>query len=125
MPVMVLNSVVFPAPLGPIREKISPCRMSKLTSPTAVRPPKRLVTPATRSDTARSGLATLRPIAQVEDRLLDRALLKLLLADPAREQPLRSQQHDHHQDQSKDKVVQANDLVMQPDPIAVGLVQKA
>src|SRR5919108_4674530 len=41
---MTLNSVVLPAPLGPMMPSRSPGRTSRLTARTAVRPPKRLVT---------------------------------------------------------------------------------
>src|SRR5215216_2306528 len=42
-PVIRLNIVVLPAPLGPIRPRISPALTSKLTLSTATRPPKRRV----------------------------------------------------------------------------------
>ena len=40
-PVMALKQVVLPAPLGPIRPRISPRRMAKFTESSAVSPPKR------------------------------------------------------------------------------------
>ncbi len=40
---MQLNSVVLPAPFGPISAVISPARAVKLKSLTATRPPKRIV----------------------------------------------------------------------------------
>src|SRR5690349_13134467 len=40
MPVTQLKNVVLPAPLGPMRATISPCRMSRSTPSTARRPPK-------------------------------------------------------------------------------------
>src|SRR5579884_3895850 len=43
-PVMRLNTVVFPAPFGPIMLMISPGQICKFTSCTAARPPKCLVT---------------------------------------------------------------------------------
>src|SRR5215813_12681656 len=43
-PVMRLKTVVFPAPLGPMRKTISPSSTWKLTSLVASRPPKRLLT---------------------------------------------------------------------------------
>ncbi len=56
-PVIRLNIVVLPAPLGPIRPRISPALTSKLTLSTATRPPKRRVAPATvRIGWPRSGL---------------------------------------------------------------------
>ena len=44
IPVRQLKKVVFPAPLGPISPTISPSCTCMLTSSTAVRPPKRIVT---------------------------------------------------------------------------------
>src|SRR5438034_9693439 len=41
---MTLKSVVLPAPFGPMMPRRSPARTSRLTSRTAVRPPKRFVT---------------------------------------------------------------------------------
>src|SRR5487761_2130774 len=49
MPVMTLNRVVLPAPLGPITEAISPARTSRSTLSRATTPPKRLPTPDSRS----------------------------------------------------------------------------
>src|SRR5207245_10644077 len=46
---MQLNSVVLPAPLGPMRPTISPASMASETSRFAARPPKRLVEASTRS----------------------------------------------------------------------------
>jgi hypothetical protein len=44
-PVSMLKIVVFPAPLGPMRPSSSSGRTSTLKLETAVRPPKRMVTP--------------------------------------------------------------------------------
>ena len=44
-PVSRLNSVVLPAPLGPMMLTISPWRRSNDTLLTATRPPKRFTTP--------------------------------------------------------------------------------
>src|SRR5262249_12432959 len=44
MPAMMLNSVVLPAPLGPMTAKIEPCATRRLTLSTASRPRKRLLT---------------------------------------------------------------------------------
>src|SRR5262245_43602958 len=44
-PLMVLNSVVLPAPLGPIRPTISPAATVTLTSVSAARPPNRWLIP--------------------------------------------------------------------------------
>src|SRR2546430_11275493 len=46
-PVIRLNVVLFPAPLGPIKAKIVPQSTSKLTSSTAAKPPNFLVKPST------------------------------------------------------------------------------
>src|SRR5512133_86306 len=47
-PEMTLNSVVFPAPLGPRMARLSPCATSRSTSRTASRPPNRRPTPRKR-----------------------------------------------------------------------------
>jgi hypothetical protein len=49
VPVMQLKSVVLPAPLGPIRDTISPSSRLMETSLRAFSPPKALVTPLTSS----------------------------------------------------------------------------
>src|SRR5437016_340990 len=49
---MQLNSVVLPAPLGPISPMISPGSMASEISRLASRPPKRLVEASTRSSDA-------------------------------------------------------------------------
>src|SRR6185295_6196737 len=67
-PVRTLKTVVFPAPLGPIRPKISPSPTSKPTPLSAARPPKAMA----RSSTARIGtLVGLQPVGE----LLEAALL--------------------------------------------------
>src|SRR5258708_37568556 len=48
-PAMMPNSVVLPAPLGPISAVMLPSRTVRLASATAVRPPKLLVMPLTSS----------------------------------------------------------------------------
>src|SRR5262249_35084176 len=52
---MVANSVVLPAPLGPIRAVMRPASTASDTSSTASRPPKRLETCATRSSGSAMG----------------------------------------------------------------------
>src|SRR5829696_5962673 len=47
-PATRLNSVVFPAPLGPSTARRSPCATSRSTSRTATTPPNRLVSPRRR-----------------------------------------------------------------------------
>src|SRR2546428_11468025 len=48
-PVMMLNKVLFPAPLAPISPTISPCSIANEISLKATRPPKSMVTPRTSS----------------------------------------------------------------------------
>ena len=50
-PAMTLKSVDLPAPLGPMTEKTSPTRTSKLTPESAARAPKLFDTPSTASTT--------------------------------------------------------------------------
>ncbi len=56
MPVATLNSVVLPAPFGPMRPMICPSCRSRLTLLTASRPPKRTLT--SRSSTAGRSVLT-------------------------------------------------------------------
>jgi len=49
LPVIRLNSVVLPEPFGPINAVIEPSATVRSAPSTAVRPPKRLVTPRTSS----------------------------------------------------------------------------
>ena len=51
----------LPAPFGPMIERISPCRMSKLTSVSALTPPKRSVMPRTSSSTSSKRRARTAP----------------------------------------------------------------
>src|SRR3990167_7978392 len=67
-----LNTVVLPAPLGPIRVNTSPCFTSKLTLLTASTPPKR----------------TLRLLAERRVSVIKRGLERRRAA-PRRERPLR------------------------------------
>src|SRR3954466_15930056 len=55
-PVRMLNSVVFPAPLGPISARISPAGSTKLTSSTACTPPNDFRTATTSSTLATATL---------------------------------------------------------------------
>src|SRR6185437_3337738 len=52
-----LNSVVLPAPFGPMMPRISPPAIEKVTSPTARRPPKERDNPFTSSSVAPAGLS--------------------------------------------------------------------
>src|ERR671922_2927027 len=122
---MVLKRVVLPAPLGPIRAKISLVLISKLISSTALRPPKRLVSPRTCRMAASATSATLGLLPQVEDGLVGGSLGQLLLAHAAWNEPLRAQKHDDHQDDAVEQEIEALDLVVQADPVAVLVVEEA
>src|SRR5262247_2268906 len=91
---MQLNSVVLPAPLGPISPTISPASMVSDTSRLASRPPKRFVE-ASRLSSAGIALGRHRPPP----------------AEPAaprqREQPGRPKRRDHHDDEAIDDQVDA------------------
>src|SRR5688572_33134027 len=56
-PVTQLKNVLLPAPFGPITARISPRLISKLTLLSAVKPPKRMVSPSVRS----TGASLSRP----------------------------------------------------------------
>src|SRR6266404_771040 len=91
---MQLNSVVLPAPLGPMRPTISPASMASDTSRLASRPPKRLVQDSRLSSGAMA-LGRRRPAP----------------AQPAapgqREQPGGTEGRDDNDDQSVDDQVDA------------------
>src|SRR2546430_17378492 len=55
-PVIMLNSVVLPQPLGPMMQRSSPAPMDRLTPRKTWSPPNRLVTPPT----SRSGGGALQ-----------------------------------------------------------------
>src|SRR3984893_9176823 len=84
---MTVKSVVLPAPLGPMMPRISPGAARRLTSFTAVRPPKRLVTASS------SSIASHR--AQP-------------LPDPA-DQALGHEAHDHDEQAAVDDQVDADE----------------
>src|SRR5678816_240429 len=84
---MTLKSVVLPAPLGPMMPRISPGAARRLTSFTAVSPPKRLVTASS------SSIASHR--AQP-------------LPDPA-DQALGHEAHDHDEQAAVDDQVDADE----------------
>src|SRR5438128_356648 len=78
-PEMRLNSVVFPAPFGPMRARRSPGRTASDTPPTACSPPKYLETPS--SLRAKSALRGALPLAVLARRVIARVegLLQELL----------------------------------------------
>src|SRR3954453_16990661 len=93
---MQLNTVVLPAPFGPMTEGISPRRAPKDRSFTAVRPPKRM----TRCWTSSSGSATafghqfrgdLATLAEGDAR------------GAAGDEAARAQDHDQDQGQAEDQ----------------------
>ena len=63
-PEMTLNSVVFPAPLGPRIARLSPGATSRSTSRTASRPPNRRPTPRRRRIGPACSVVTARPRAR-------------------------------------------------------------
>src|SRR5262245_58523498 len=63
-PAMAANSVVLPAPLGPIRPTISPCRTSSEAWSTALRPPNDLERPRTSSMARPAAEQAHQPVGQ-------------------------------------------------------------
>src|SRR5258708_38466989 len=57
---MIANKVVLPAPFGPIRAVMRPDSTLSETLSTASNPPKRLLTPSTRSSGSAMGLFRLQ-----------------------------------------------------------------
>src|SRR5262249_45038732 len=98
-PVITLKQVVFPAPFGPMRPRISPSNNLKLTWSSATTPPKRSVTSSKSSSTRCSDERMASGIASGND--IDRRLLspvvQLAGASTAGQQALRTHDHDDHQ----------------------------
>src|SRR5437588_11989413 len=122
-PVTLLKSVVLPAPFGPISANTSPRLMCRLTLSTATRPPKRLVRLVS-SRTFSVGSGT-RALLDRRRFFLNRRVLQLLLANAAREQALRAQQHDQDEDQAEDQELQPLYLGIEPGPVAMLRVERA
>src|SRR5580700_5027865 len=59
-PLIIANKVVLPAPFGPIRAVMRPDWTLRETLSTASNPPKRLLTPSTRSSGSAMGLFRLQ-----------------------------------------------------------------
>ena len=128
-PVIALKHVVLPAPLGPIRPRISPRLMSNVTASSAVRPPNLTVRSLVSSSGLALGgvhLAVQRRQFLVDDhrlvahaaafessacvQQLSRRLAvgEQLLAH--REQTLRPEDHQHHQRQAEEQVLQVAEV---------------
>src|SRR5262249_39012251 len=90
-PVMRLKTVVFPAPLGPMRKTISPSSTWKLTSLVARSPPKRLLTFSN---------SRIRAIALSLHRA-DGAGLAPELPPPLEERDQPAGNEQHHQDEQQ------------------------
>src|ERR1035437_532387 len=99
-PETALNSVVLPAPLGPITPRISPLYKVKETSETAWTPPKRTPRPASSSSGSDVKLGDVRS--------LGRWFLRVVPQQPARragsirDQTLRTEQDDQQQRPGED-----------------------
>src|SRR6185369_1230341 len=90
-PVMRLNTVVFPAPLGPMRKTTSPSSTWKLTSLVASSPPNRLLTFSN---------SRMRAIASALHRT-DGACLPPELRSPHEERDHPAREEDDHHDQQR------------------------
>src|SRR3569833_1316184 len=88
--VITLKQVGLPAPLGPMRPRISPLYNLKLTSLRATTPPNRRVT----SSTSRSTSSEVCSGDDIDGGLL-LPVVQLPGSAPARDQALRAQDHDH------------------------------
>src|SRR3954469_22091696 len=109
---MTLKQVVLPAPLGPIRPRISPSRMSKDTWSSAVTPPNRMVTSST-SSRARPGFS--EDIDRFSFQFLDLLLGSERPPGPAwRQQPLWSPDRQQHQRQAEEQQTVVGEV---PEPL--------
>src|SRR5438132_12758480 len=87
-PLTMENSVVLPAPLGPISAVIRPASTASETLSTARRPPKRLNTRSTRS----SGSA----MSALQDRRPQTRKTPTQIGHPSRD-PVRGKAYDQHE----------------------------
>src|SRR6266496_575306 len=114
-PVITLNSVVLPEPLGPISPVMLPRSTSTVQPPSACTPPKALHTPS-----ARSSALTARP---------RRGVPRIVAPPPPVRQPLLGelqdpprQEQDHQQEQrSEDDLADVRIAVMQRQVLPPGL----
>src|SRR5690242_8886171 len=97
--------VVLPAPLGPIRARVSPSATAKLKSCTARKPPKRLLRLRTTSASA---------IARHLDRNRSRGNKTLPGITHQADEPRRPPENDRHQDQAVDGELYAAQAAAEP-----------
>src|SRR5262245_10523647 len=105
MPVTALNTVVLPAPFGPMIEKIWPGPTDRSSRLTAVTPPNRMVS----RSTVRSDIATSHEPSRPDRRSPDPGL-QLVLLPGLRQQPTRAEPHHHHENESEDEQSPATHL---------------
>src|SRR6202043_3182747 len=96
-PLIIANKVVLPAPFGPISAVMRPDWTSSETLSTAINPPKRLLTPSTRSSGSAMGL--LRPQGFQDGEALAR-----LEQQPGN--AARSESHDQNEDAAVDDEIE-------------------
>src|SRR5262245_51951951 len=95
---MTLKTVVFPAPLGPIRPYSCPGSTRKDTSLTAIRPPKRIVTPESSRRAIRPSLAAGRRGVDAEAPAFRKERQELAMAEDS----LRPHDHEHDEEKGKE-----------------------
>src|SRR5687767_5625640 len=118
MPVTALKQVVLPAPLGPIRPRISPSSMWKVTSSSAVSPPNLRVSASISRTRRREGTAVVCSSdtgALLSVNALFEGLdlrLDLLGPDraPGRQQALRTEDGQQHQCSTEDQHAEVREL---------------
>src|SRR5579885_741140 len=91
---MQLNTVVLPAPFGPIRAVMVPRATSKDRSSTATSPPKRMVRCSTRRSVSAGAVLAMAFLHEVAGNSL--ALLEHDRGVARRNQPARPPDHDQH-----------------------------
>src|SRR6516225_5060119 len=121
-PVSILKNVLFPAPFGPIRQRSSPSASVKLTSLTALTPPKCIERSRVWSSGAVIVLLRLLRLKTALLALPARAHQRLPEIDQRRHQSLRDQQHKRDEDDTEDQGRVGKDLRPQVRA-AAGLVR--
>ena len=122
----MLNSVVLPAPLGPITDTIERSGMSSETPPTAVRPPNSLTTSSARMIAVRRRRARGRALIAAVDAPPELGSASSVcsgatvpvssqLSSSLREQALRAQDHHEHQQEAEDADAQIGQIEVEAE----------
>src|SRR4051794_29312743 len=112
-PLIRLNTVDLPAPLGPMRPRISPSSTLNVRLETASRPPKRLLSAVTSSTALIEALGSFEHLATTREALVQPS-----------QQAARREQHDREQKRSGDYELKVRKRFRREEEPAQLLVEK-